>query len=1451
MKANLRSKDGSNIALCGVETTVGREDTDIILRYPNIEVKHAIFVFNKEEQCFVLQDLNTSHGCYVNDTRIQNAAVRLAHGDLIGFGYGNPVFEFQLCRDPVYSPPHPITSEKMWESRYQSSSAGVRGNSSFLPYLPISAALEEQSPVASGSTSLPHNIATTQENPTLWAAKTLKSTCVPRPPVHASCAGVSQRSRPVSANSRISTVSSSYRGNWACSSKEGREKIAQINQVEELEQRLLRMGDELSRLSCYESECHRKDRVISELRDEISELKKYQIDTSDGQPSFTSSRANLQEEISELHNNLCIKQEAERTTSHKLVAFQSQLHQKNKEITSLKQRLDDLTQSQNGGWMQNIENDENVSTNTIAVLRTELAAKDKSVAHLKNEMEKISKQQSHSKTLMNTLQKENLAKDTLLQHAKTDIDKLKKALKEKEAILASVSAKLTRQKAAREVELEVEKTCEELLSVKAKYQSCQKQLREKNNVISELQKEVEKCTKDVEQTLKGDKVSQMELDHAKAQFVDAQREVQLGKSELKKVEKRFDQFSKRVMEATFSSGSRKVSRKELHDDEIVDHVKHMSDERKRLAEQLDEVSDFEEQKNADKHALKLAQEEFEHCLKQIRNTLSWSGRRCSVLQTSLESLMKYEVGKEQLEWIKAVCLNLLKDELAWHEKGEQLFLKAGFDQDAINEGIPKILSKLKRDIQARDEECRKLQEKVGSMEEVHETTIRRLREELTSQEHENISTAIKETREEESEKRLEMIRNFKEKEKERIEVAVATEKRISESQYGNFEQMKKSLDGKNEECENYKVTLASIRAQHEECEEIIKKHEATKNLLRKELEDNSSLLDEKTKELEKQLVDYRTNTENEVASYKEQAHQHALTIVALEERMLRLSKQSKVFEQEQIARQQLALLSPKRSRPVSPKKVSSRPSSPNKARSVSPVKEEKPPSICVYTQTVQQNHSEEILKAEVFKLEQLVLLLRREAAEGKRESVNHAEIVVGLKRDLAGALARLSDVTGELSDQQKQQVEEYKEKIDVQHRDLCEQREQLKKLSALVDFQKSEIERYKKDIDGEKEIHLNGMDKSEKQRQKRFEQEIEERKTFVDGKEDSCHGDMHTIAERCHGEKHTLVIAKQKEALREMRQRMKKLEQFRPPLPTHEQALQKITCLKNELSELRAIEAGRAEDFNRNSNELQFEVKKNRQIISQNATDMMIEKSSHEETKNALDKSEQSYLRLVRGVATLLNVLESIPECRSMIHLPLEERKVLEQERNKSFDVIQERIHNLLKHLNSKKELLKDYNKDLEKLKEIEMMAGRKSAEVDSLVTDLDSQNREANCLRVSLNRTREELDRQRRLNTSLKGKKKFSMDTKEEEPRKHSCYVDEQKRFNDELKQKKMTEKIKRKNFKIESLKKELRSADTELNNTAAELQALDPSRNFRSRNNVDSMSPETDSQQQYITIF
>lgn len=62
-----------------------------------------------------------------------------------------------------------------------------------------------------------------------------------------------------------------------------------------------------------------------------------------------------------------------------------------------------------------------------------------------------------------------------------------------------------------------------------------------------------------------------------------------------------------------------------------------------------------------------------------------------------------------------------------------------------------------------------------------------------------------------------------------------------------------------------------------------------------------------------------------------------------------------------------------------------------------------------------------------------------------------------LRRDLAGAAARMSDMTGELSDKQKQKLEQYEERIRDQDSELEGQRKQLVQLSALVDEQQKEI----------------------------------------------------------------------------------------------------------------------------------------------------------------------------------------------------------------------------------------------------------------------------------------------------------------------------------------------------------------------------------------------------------
>lgn len=67
-----------------------------------MELQHAVIEYVDQSDCFVIEDHNTPHGTYVNDCRVQNAVVRLAHGDVIRLGHGKKkvlvkLFSFLLC----------------------------------------------------------------------------------------------------------------------------------------------------------------------------------------------------------------------------------------------------------------------------------------------------------------------------------------------------------------------------------------------------------------------------------------------------------------------------------------------------------------------------------------------------------------------------------------------------------------------------------------------------------------------------------------------------------------------------------------------------------------------------------------------------------------------------------------------------------------------------------------------------------------------------------------------------------------------------------------------------------------------------------------------------------------------------------------------------------------------------------------------------------------------------------------------------------------------------------------------------------------------------------------------------------------------------------------------------------------------------------------------------------
>ncbi|KAM7425277.1 hypothetical protein ABFA07_023278 [Porites harrisoni] len=1136
----------------------------------------------------------------------------------------------------------------------------------------------------------------------------------------------------------------------------------------------------------------------------------------------------LREQVSQLQAIVQEKEENEKAAAQKLAMYQNQLHAKNNEVATLKDQLQ--AQPKASAW---VKTDPNATTNKIASLRTDIAEKERRIAQLSNENEKLNKQKMQSTTLLNGLQRENSAKDALVHQAKREIEKLKKELREKDSTISTMSTKLGRQKAAKEVEKEAQKLEQELYATKGKLQTTEKQLKERIKTIADLEHELEKMRDHLSEGRQSDKAIQQELDHAKAQCLDAQRAEKLLKVDFHQLEKRFDRFRRKLVEHTFRGDVQRTVDHELDDDELLDHVRNLAQEKLTLVEEIQQYANSESEKKTKDKDLKDSTGELRKHLEGMLKRLSKSGRTCTALEEEL-TLVEELTTHDSLSWIKDFVCKTLSNEAVWQQKAEDALKRATEDSDSETSISVEDMCRQLRD---QKEECRKLKGKIAEMEDTHQEVVLKLREDMKREEEKHISRAVAQVRSQEEEKQREMMHELKQKERERIQAAVDAERKIMESQHGSVTQLQQVLNERQKELENHRVALATAKSQYEQAKDGLHRAKETEAYLRSQLQEQSAAYKEQLARVEREREELRNYKEDEVASFKEQTRQHAVTIVAMEERLLRLTRQNRQLEQEAMHAKQTT----GKIRPTSPRKESSRPSSPkkdpmNSSRPQSPRKEPKPQTRSVETETVPQTSVEATLQSDVYKLEQLVLLLRREATQAKKEAESQGDVVQALRRDLAGAAARMSDMAGELSDKQKQKLEQYEERILEQDTELEEQRKQLVQLSALVDEQQKEInsredklsEQQKALVRQKRDTVKKGTELVEYKEQLATKIDEQEEKIKMIEKENLMTGELHALGLRCRGERHELVIARQKEALAELRGRTKTLEQFKPPLPNHEQALQQIVALKKEVSELRAKLASQEEDYHKSEGEMHAELRVRREQASASLAETDLEKGAHQQTKEALDLSEKTYLKLARTIGALLEI-DSLPGCRSMAHLPVEERERLELDRTKAVELMVTKVQQMNDRMERKVQLLGSYEDDLVHLRNSETVAGQKTAEATGLKMDVRNRQEEIAYLRASMSRLRDDLDQQRRLNVCLKERKKFAMDMDERDTKRqtHSCYMDEHTRYKEEVKKKKAAEKLKRKNYEIESLKKELISADRELNETAVKLQLLESSRN------------------------
>uniref|UniRef100_W5M386 Forkhead associated phosphopeptide binding domain 1 n=1 Tax=Lepisosteus oculatus TaxID=7918 RepID=W5M386_LEPOC len=469
------------------------------------------------------------------------------------------------------------------------------------------------------------------------------------------------------------------------------------------------------------------------------------------------------------------------------------------------------------------------------------------------------------------------------------------------------------------------------------------------------------------------------------------------------------------------------------------------------------------------------------------------------------------------------------------------------------------------------------------------------------------------------------------------------------------------------------------------------------------------------------------------AEYREQVHQHARTIVALEQRLARAAQSQRAGEEERAALEaRLRGEEGGRGRREAEKRLESRSPSIPPAPPV--------PRLNLFT------------------------YLKAELAEAQREAAAQRDTIAGLSRDLAGAHAKMSDMAGELSEQQKLELEQHRALVAEQRSELSVLRQRLAQMSQLVEQKGQDLLQAEEELRRTKEPAALTLSTQPQETHSAKLFTCDTCKLGISGwslhsplsfflKDQSAAAELADLGAKCKGHRHEEVIQRQREALAELRARIKALEQTRPQRSSPERAVQQVALMRRELSELRAQQAV-ADSLGplRAARELSQTSSAELPLTDQ-AFEETLDRTARLDLSDALDLSERTYRDLVKALSGALELGE-LSGCASLKHLPPDERDRLGSRRQQDLELLLTRLRVLHGQAQRKEELLSEYQADLRRLRESQAVGQQLQAELDRLRQELQSQTQENSLLREALERAQQRLEQEKNLNRVIKERK-------------------------------------------------------------------------------------------------
>ncbi|XP_074831797.1 forkhead-associated domain-containing protein 1 isoform X2 [Carettochelys insculpta] len=847
--------------------------------------------------------------------------------------------------------------------------------------------------------------------------------------------------------------------------------------------------------------------------------------------------------------------------------------------------------------------------------------------------------------------------------------------------------------------------------------------------VKGLQEEIQKnCTKQeiitsrLAEKTKAEEEQKKERERNCLQLQEMGRRESLIKADLEQAKAQLDSFKKQMIEIFYSQQAKipeTVTDQQLMEKirQIIDERLQIHEERTLLQEEINSKHSKEKELSKSVEVLKKSLDEFQAFLKTSYCSDSLKREICNLQDLCIDP---------SVLWVRTAVVEILISLLAWVEAVEHLLHDIGINMSCSDKGMTFYMKSLLENNRETMGRIQTLQAQLDKLQESQNSLLQEKLKDLKVEHEKELQDKIKLVLLEKEEENKKVLDSAVAQEKDKLKDCLEDEKKKVQ----HLENQRRHLTEIIEVKMNEEETInAKLREAVDSLEEATKREAMLQEHVL--MQDRHLTLIQDENELLKQ------NIQKEIMEYKEQIKQHSETIVALEDKLQEAKEHQKNIEEENVALRE---------------KIEIFQKAPQK--SASPV-----------SQQLSDN-------------EEAHVPLIGELSAARKEILSKQAIILGLKKDLSEARARMSDMIGELSEKQKMELERTLILVRSQESELNKLREKLVQMSDLVDKKDKDLRTLAEELRHAKE-KLKKLKYAAKEKESVFEKlpqtevqpsNITEDEVSQTKKKQTW--DLADLGAKCKGLRHEEIIQRQRDALVELRDRIKTLEKSQS-LIIKEKVPESLIVLKKDVSEKIAQKIGLEKEHVPSSIK-KVEVKL--PCHSPNTySNVALERTAKLEMSDALDLSEKMYLNLIHPLGNLMNVKE-LTGVQSVKHLSQEEREKVGLQQQKDLELLYDKISKLKSRLERKEELLKEYESDIGQLRANKVSLQAYQAEITKLEDKVYREAEENALLKEALERTQFQLNQEKRLNRAIKVPKSHLEELEKRSEKLSPCYTCSQK---------------------------------------------------------------------------